>query len=317
MAALRRGKHVYCEKPLTHSVWEARTLAQTARAQKVATQMGNQGQAGEGPRRVREYIQAGAIGTVREVHHWTDRPLGWWAQGIDRPGERPPVPDHLDWDLWLGPAPERPYHPAYHPFAWRGWWDFGTGALGDMGCHAMDPIFRALDLRHPITVEASSTECFPETAPLASMVHFTFAAGEGRPRVKLNWYDGGLKPRPPDALEPGMTLGTNGVIYVGDEGVLFNETLLPKERRESFTPPPKTLPRSPGHHREWIDACKGGAPAGACFDFAGPLTEAVLLGNVAIRIRKKLCWDPEKLEITNVPEANPYLRRAYRKGWEG
>ena len=242
MMAMRMGKHVYCEKPLTHTIYEARKLAEAAREHKVATQMGNSGQASEATRRTAEYLADGAIGPVREVHVWTDRPLGWWPQGIARPQGTPPVPATLDWDLWLGPAPKRAYHSAYLPFVWRGWRDFGTGALGDMGCHAFDPIFRALHLGHPTSVVASSTALNKETYPLASMVHYQFPARGDWPEVKLTWYDGGLKPDWPDGFGEGNRLGGNGTMYVGDKGVLIGgrrdlPTLLPESRRDEYEPP--------------------------------------------------------------------------------
>jgi len=303
MAAIKRGKHVYCEKPLTHSVYEARMVAQAAREHKVATQMGNQGQASEQTRLMCEYIWAGAIGPVREVHVWTDRPLRglsdvYWPQGVGRPEETPPVPDTLDWNLWLGPAPERPYHPAYVPFSWRGWWDFGTGALGDIGCHSIDPIWRALKLNAPLSVEASCTLVNNETYPVASMVTYHFGARGDMPPVKLTWYDGGLRPPRPEGLEDNQQFGDNGTLFVGDKGKMFGYMVIPESRRKEFGKPPQVLERSPGHHQEWIDACKGGKPAGSNFDHAGPLAEAVLLGNVALRpaIKEKLTrltllWD--------------------------
>jgi predicted dehydrogenase len=327
MAAIKRGKHVYCEKPLTHSVYEARKVAEAAREHKVATQMGNQGQASENTRLICEYIWDGAIGPVREVHVWTDRPLRglnavYWPQGIDRPEETPPVPDTLDWDLWLGPAPFRPYHPAYLPFKWRGWWDFGTGALGDIGCHALDPVFRALKLGHPVSVEAVSTLVNNETYPVASVVHYQFPARGDMPAVKLTWYDGGLRPPRPDELEDDRQMGTGGVLFIGDKGKMLGEKLIPEARMNEYGKPPKVLPRSPGHHQEWIEACKGSKPAGSNFDHAGPLAEVVLLGNVALRPelkekmnRTKLLWDGPNLEITNIAEANKFLQRRYRQGW--
>jgi predicted dehydrogenase len=337
MMAMRMGKHVYCEKPLTHTIVEARTLAEAAREHKVATQMGNSGQAAEGTRRNAEYIADGAIGPVREVHVWTDRPLGWWPQGIARPTDTPPTPATLDWDLWLGPAPQRPYHSAYLPFVWRGWRDFGTGALGDMGCHAFDPVFRALRLGHPTSVSASSTELNSETYPSASMVHYDFPARDDWPPVRLTWYDGGLKPTWPDGAGPAQRLGSGGVMYVGDKGVLLTgqrnvPTLWPESRQHEYEPPAKSLARSIGHHAEWIEACKGGPPAGADFQFASLVTQVVLLGNIALRIddgstsgrRRRsrspeplgqLEWDGENMKITNVPEANQYLHREYRQGW--
>jgi predicted dehydrogenase len=326
MAAIKRGKHVYCEKPLTHSVYEARKIAEAARKYKVATQMGNQGQADERPRLMCEYIWDGAIGPVREAHVWTDRPLKglnavYWPQGVERPKEKPPVPDTLDWDLWLGPTPWRPYHPAYLPFTWRGWWDFGTGALGDIGCHALSPVFKALKLGHPTSVDAASTLVNTETYPVASVVDYQFPARGDMPPVKLTWYDGGMRPRRPDELEG--QIGTNGALFIGDKGKMLGERLIPEARRKEYGKPPKVLPRSPGHHQEWIEACKGGKPAGSNFpDHAGILAEVVLLGNVALRPelqeevnRTKLLWDGPNLKITNVPEANKYLKRKYRQGW--
>ena len=327
VAAIKRGKHVYCEKPLTHSVYEARKVAEAARKYKVATQMGNQGQASEGTRLMCEYIWDGAIGPVREVHVWTDRPLRglnsvYWPQGVERPTETPSVPKTLDWDLWLGPAPNRPYHPAYLPFKWRGWWDFGTGALGDIGCHSIDPIFRALKLGHPTSVEAASTLVNKETYPVASVVNYQFPARGDMPPVKLSWYDGGMRPRRPDELEDGRRLGTGGVLFVGDKGKMLGERLIPESRMKEYKKPPQMIPRSPGHSEEWIQACKGGKPAGSNFDHAGPLAEVVLLGNVALRPELKekmnqtrLLWDGPNLKITNIPEANKFLRREYREGW--
>jgi predicted dehydrogenase len=311
--AIEMGKHVYVQKPLTHSVWEARQLAELARRHKVATQMGNQGQAEEGLRVLCEYLWAGAIGPVREVHVWTNRPI--WPQAIERPKGEVPVPPTLDWNLWLGVAPERPYNPAYHAFKWRGWLDFGTGALGDIGCHSFAPIQRALKLGPPITVEAVSSPLFKETYPAASIVRYRFPAREDMPAVKLTWYDGGLKPPRPELLEDERELGEGGTIYIGDKGVIYNGRLLPESRMREYPPPPKTLPRSPGHYREWLLACKGGAPAGSNFDVSGPQAETVLLGNIALLTKKKLQWDPANLQITNVPEANAYLRRNYREGW--
>ncbi len=328
MAAIKRGKHVYCEKPLTHSVYEARMIAEAAREHKVATQMGNQGQAGEETRLLREYIWDGAIGPVREAHIWTDRPLNglnkvYWPQGVDRPTDTPKPPDTLDWDLWLGPAPQRPYNPAYLPVVWRGWWDFGTGALGDIGCHALDPVFRVLKLGHPTSVEAICTLVNKETYPVASVVHYQFPARGEQPAVKLTWYDGGMRPPRPDELEDDRQMGTNGALFIGDKGKMLNGRLIPESKMSEYKKPDQTIPRSPGHHIEWIEACKGGKPAGSNFpDHAGLLAQAVLLGNVALRPelkermnRTKLMWDGENMKITNVPEANQFLMREYREGW--
>ncbi|MBI4606845.1 MAG: Gfo/Idh/MocA family oxidoreductase [Planctomycetes bacterium] len=327
MAAIKLGKHVYCEKPLTHSVLEARKVAEAARERKVATQMGNQGQASEETRRLCEAVWAGAIGPVREAHVWTDRPSQglfneYWPQGVDRPKDQPAAPETLDWDLWLGPAPSRPYHPAYLPFRWRGWWDFGTGALGDIGCHALDPVFRALKLGHPLSVQASSTRVNVETFPLGSMVTYQFPARGDMPPAKVVWYDGGLRPPRPEALPDGEPMGDNGRLIVGDQGFILGNRLYPEARRSEVGDVPKTLPRSPGHYREWIEAAKGGKPTGSSFDWAGPLAEVVLLGNVALRVqlrekltRAKLLWDPAGFKVTNLPEANEHLHSPYREGW--
>jgi predicted dehydrogenase len=327
MAAIRLGKHVYCEKPLTYSVLEARKVAEAAREHKVATQMGNQGQASEETRRLCEFVWDGAIGKVHEAHVWTDRPSRglfeeYWPQGVDRPKDTPAVPATLDWDLWLGPAPARPYHPAYLPFRWRGWWDFGTGALGDIGCHALDPVFRALKLGAPTSVEAASSRVNAETFPLASMVTYRFPARGDMPQVKLVWYDGGLRPPRPEGLEDGDEMGENGRLLVGDKGFIIGNRLYPASRRKEYQEPARTIPRSIGHYEEWIVAAKGGPPAGSNFDWAGPLAEAVLLGNVALRVglreklvRANLRWDPAAFKITNVAEANEFLHRPYRQGW--
>jgi len=330
MAAIKRGKHVYCEKPLTRTVYEARALAKAAREHKVATQMGNQGMAFEGNRLINEWLWDGAIGPVREAHVWSDRPTHsgkmplYWDQGIERPKDQPPLPASLDWDLWLGPAPWRPYHPVYSHFRWRGWWDFGSGGLGDMGIHNIAPVFPALKLAAPTCVYASSTAVFEETLPLASCVHYEFPARGDMPPVKLHWYDGGLLPPRPEELDDGRELPRDdGILFVGDKGKMLVEgwggrspRLIPEKRMQEYRRPPKTLPRSVGHHREWLEACKRGTPTRSSFDFAGPLTEAVLLGTVCVRVGgHKLVWDSENLKVTNLPEANKYLHYEYRKGW--
>lgn len=327
MEAMKRGKHVFTQKPLTHTVFEAKALAKAAKQYKVATQMGNQGQAADGPRRLREMIWDGVIGPIREVHVWTDRPNNglfriYWPQGVQRPADTPAVPDYLDWDVFIGPAPMRPFNPAYHPFKWRGWWDFGTGALGDIGCHSLDPIFRALKLKYPTSVQAVSTLVNKETYPSGSIVQYEFPARGEMPPVKLTWYDGGLRPMLIPDLEPGMKMGEGGTLYVGDKGKILNDKILPASLRESYKAPAPYIPSSPGHEEEWILACKGGAPAGSDFEWAGPLTETVLLGNIAIRneVKEKvggevMKWDPEKFSFTNMPEADQFLHCEYRKGW--
>lgn len=328
MMAIKMGKHVYCEKPLTRTVYEARAVAKAAREAKVATQMGNQGMAFEGNRLINEWLWDGAIGPVREVHAWSDRPTHngklFWAQGVDRPTETPPVPATLDWDLWLGPAPYRPYHPAYVPFKWRGWWDFGSGGLGDMGIHNLAPVFSAMKLTAPVSVHSSSTLFNNETLPLASIVHYEFPAHGDMPPVKLHWYDGGMLPPRPDELEDERELSReDGLIFAGDEGKMYVEgwggnspRLIPEAKMKAYKRPPKTLPRSIGHHKEWIQACKKGTSTRSNFDFAGPLTEAVLLGTVSVRMGgRKLIWDSANLKVTNVPEANKYIHYQYRDGW--
>src|ERR1035438_7505517 len=348
MEAIKRGKHVYCEKPLTHSVWEARRLASAAHEAKVATQMGNQGQASADTRRLCEFVWAGAIGQVSEAHIWTDRPSNglfneYWPQGVPRPKDTPPVPETLDWDLWLGPAPSRPYNPAYLPFKWRGWWDFGTGALGDIGCHAMDPVFRALKLGAPLSIQAASTRVNEETYPLGSIVTYQFparpaapqannchvkgltgAAGGGvaMPPCKLTWYDGGLRPPRPEGLPDGKKMGDNGRLLIGDNGFILGNEVYPASRANKTDRIPKTIPRSADHYQEWIAACKGGKAAGSNFDWAGPLAESVLLGNVALRSQlredltlMKLLWDGPSLKFSNSEAATKFLRREYRTGW--
>ena len=330
MMAIKLGKHVYCEKPLTRTVFEARALAKAAREARVATQMGNQGMAFEGNRLLNEWIWDGAIGAVREVHVWSDRPTHqgkkplWWAQGVDRPTDTPPVPKTLEWDLWLGPASYRPYNPAYVPFAWRGWWDFGSGGLGDMGVHNLAPVFSALKLGSPTSVHASSTLVYEETLPLASIVHYEFPARGDMPAVKLHWYDGGMVPARPDELEDSRELNReDGIIFVGDHGKILvegwggeNPRLIPEGKMQAYNQPPKTLPRSIGHHKEWIEACKGNGPTRSNFEFAGPLTEALMLGTISVRLGgKKLYWDPIGFKVTNSTEATALLHYQYREGW--
>ncbi len=328
MAAMRRGKHVYVQKPLTRLVSEARALTEAARKYKVVTQMGNQGHSGNGVRDICEWIWAGVIGEVREVHAWTNRPV--WPQGIDRPKGEDPVPDTLDWDLWIGPAPMRPYvKGVYNPFSWRGWWDFGGGALADMACHVLDPVFWALKLKYPVSVEASCTPVNNETFPLASIVHYEFPAREDMPAVKVHWYDGGLKPERPEALEINRPLNqeSSNVLFIGSKGVLRcgeyggGPQLLPYERMREFSrnKPPQTLERiKTSHEGNWLEACKTGGKATSNFDYSGPFTEMVTMGNLAIRpenVGKKLLWDGENMRVTNDDKANEYVQMHYREGW--
>lgn len=309
--AMKLGKHVYCEKPLTHSVYEARVCAETAAKHKVATQMGTQIHAGDNYRRVVEIIQAGTIGKVTEVHVWVGK--GWG--GGERPTQTPPVPENLHWDLWLGPAPKRDYHPTYLPANWRRWWDFGGGTLGDMACHYMDLPFWALKLRHPTTVAAEGPTVHPETCPLGLKVFYEFPARGDLPACKLTWYDEKLIPREVD----GHKVPGDGVMFVGDKGHMFADyggyKLYPEEQFKDFEAPKQTIPRSIGHHAEWLKACKDGSPTTCNFDYSGALTEAVLLGNVAYRAKQKLEWDAVSLKCPNCPAADQFLRRAYREGW--
>jgi len=327
MTAIKMGKHVYCEKPLTRTVREARAVAEAAAEAGVATQMGNQGMAFEGNRLINEWIWDGAIGPVREVHAWSDRPTHngelFWAQGVDRPKDTPAVPSTLDWDLWLGPAPERPYHQAYHPGVWRCWWDFGCGMMGDRGAHTLDPVFWALKLGHPTSVEAASLELNPDTHPIASIVTYRFPARGDLPPVKLTWYDGLRAPRPME-LEDGRQLGNveGGALFKGNKGKLMagvygeGARLIPESRMKEYEPPSKTIPRVPdSHEQDWVRACKEGRPAGADFEYSGLLTEVCLLGNVARRVDARIEWDPVNMKVTNMPEANKYVRTQYREGW--
>ena len=326
MMAIKMGKHVFCQKPLTHSVYEARRLAEAAREHKVATQMGIQGHCTEQTRLICEWVWAGLLGPVRELIYWTDRPL--WPQGMDRPEGSDAVPAGLDWDVWLGPAPHRPFKAKYDqgplkgknvylPFVWRGWWDFGTGALGDIGCHAWATAFWALNLKYPTSIEAVTSPVNNEAAPAWSVITYEFPARGKLPPVKLTWYDGGKIPPRLKDLEPGREMGKNARVIVGDNAAIFNGRIIPETKMKDLlqTPVPKTIPRSPGVYKEWIRACKGGEPAPANFAFSGPLAEAVLAGNLAVRTGKKILWDGANMRCTNVPEANQYVRREYRKGW--
>jgi len=324
MTAMKMGKHVFVQKPLTHTVKEAQMLAEAAKKYNIISQMGNQGHAGEGGRLMNEWIWDGAIGDVREVHVWTNRPI--WPQGIDAPKEIPSVPSTLDWNLWLGPAPFRPYHPAYAPFNWRGWWDYGTGALGDMGAHLIDHPFWALNLGYPKTVQASSTRFTEDSYPLAEMVTYEFPARGAMPPVKLIWFDGGIAPPRPVEMEAGRKMGDSGggVLFLGDTGIVMcstyggNPRLVPETRMQEYTRPEKTIPRSPGIQAEWIQAIKDGKKSTTDFSYSSKLTIMMLLANIAVRMQEhnmKLEWDGEKMEFTNLPEANAFLHKEYRPGW--
>jgi predicted dehydrogenase len=325
--AMRMGKHVYCQKPLTHSVHEARVMAETAAKYGVATQMGNQAHAGEPIRRAVELVRAGIIGPVHEVHTWTNRPI--WPQGMREAAAPKPVPSTLDWDLWLGPAPWREYGDGYVPFQWRGWWDFGTGALGDMACHIMDMAYWALDLKAPSTVEAASEGGNAQSPPWWSTITYEFPArGDQRP-VKFLWYDGYRGPNgkespqnlPPAEILEGEDPKRWGTVLVGEKGKMFfnrgrtDWLIKPESIFDSFAAPPMTLPRVENEDVEWVSACKGGPAALSNFGYAGPFTEMVLLGNVAIRVGKKVQWDAKNMSCPNAPEADKFLRREYREGW--
>jgi predicted dehydrogenase len=309
--AMKLGKHVYCEKPLAHSLHEVRMMAEVAAEKKVVTQMGNQLHSSENVIGPVEILKAGVLGRVKEVHSWSDKAF---APG-DRPKDAPACPEALDWDLWLGPAPERPYHPSYVPFHWRGWWDFGTANLGDMACHILDPIVWGLGLGAVSTVEAEGPAPHPESGPPWRIVKYEFAASP----VKLTWYDGGK--RPPAELHPGATLPGQGSIVVGEKASMLlihgGGFKMLGAAAEGFTPPARTLPRpaNSDHHGDWIQAIKTGGKAGSNFAYAAVLTEIPHVGNVAHRVGKKLEWDSKSLKATNSPEADRFIRRDYRKGW--
>jgi len=322
--AMRMGKHVYCEKPLCWSIAEARLMARTARKHKVATQMGTQGMAMARARAGVEVVRSGAIGPVREMHVWTDRAKGWWPQGVARPKGKPAVPNGLAWDLWLGVAPQRPYHPAYLPFKWRGWKDFGTGAIGDMGIHNAAMVWLGLKLGLPTAVEPVKTSGLTdETFPLWSTLRFEFPARGKQPPVTMHWYDGGKKPSAKLIGGRHKVVG-NGAILVGAKGTLYSSgwtgaawNLLPREKFPNYKPPAPSLPRTTGHHAEWLAACKGGRATLCNFiDFAAPLSEVMLLGCLAQRVGKRIEWDPAAMKATNCPEAAALVTRQYRKGWE-
>ncbi len=336
MMAIQRGKHVYCQKPLTHSIWEARQLNLASRKYGVATQMGNQGHSHEGNRKLCEMIWSGAIGEIREVHSWTNRPI--WPQGMNRPAGSDPVPANLDWDLWIGPAAMRPFKASwpdsekptnkrggvYHPFAWRGWWDFGCGALGDMGCHVLDGPNWALKLNNPTSVEiVESSELFSESAPQWSILKYEFPARGAMPPVTLKWYDGGKLPERPSEMEA-KKLPESGSLFFGSKGKIISDTygenlsLLPESKMKDYVKPPQSIPRIPNNNSyfDWIRAAKGGVPACSRFEVSGPFTEMVLLGNLTLRAGKKIEWDAKNMRAKNAPETAAFIRPKYRQGWE-
>ena len=347
-AAMDLGKHVYVQKPLCWSVHEARHLAKKAAEKKVVTQMGNQGHSQDGARRAQEYLMAGAIGEIREVHVWTNRPLAFWPQGIPRPepltrdparlgwgnsalmsrlanamtGEYP-VPDTLSWELFLGVAPDVPYHPVYHPFNWRGWVDWGQGALGDMGAHLIDHPVWALKLGLPTVIETTSTPFNGVSYPNATTTYYEFPARDGMPPVKLVWYDGGLTPPRPEELGEEALNGEGGVLYIGSSGKLIQETygrnprLLPAERHNAYGPAAERLPRVPhqAHEMNWVNAIKGKDEISSPFSYAAHLTEIMLLGVVSLRAKAKLHYDGASMRVTNNAAANEFLTRTYRQGY--
>jgi hypothetical protein len=353
LAAMQLGKHVYTQKPLTHDIYEARILTEAAKKYKVVTQMGNQGGSGDGVRRTQELVASGLIGDVTEVKCWTNRPV--WPQGIPTPSGKFDVPKELNWDLWIGPAKMIDYNPAYLPFNWRGWWAFGTGALGDMACHIMDPVFRCLPILYPSSVECSVASIWqgmwddttnPDSCPPSTIIHLSYPRTDGKPgEIKVSWHDGGLLPERPDELLPEEAFGNwdGGVLFIGTKGKLLadcygaNPRLLPTKLMKQTTLPAETLPRVPeGHYLQWVNACiagYGNAKTSSPFEFAGPFTESILIGNLAIRSwmmknpnlkgwedkylgRKKLLWDAKKMQITNFEPANQFVKREYREGWK-
>ncbi|HUT09967.1 MAG TPA: Gfo/Idh/MocA family oxidoreductase [Thermoguttaceae bacterium] len=309
LMAMRMGKHCFCQKPMTHSIYEARLMGQVAREKKLATQMGNQGTAGGGLRKAAALMRAGAVGTVKEVHVWTNRPI--WPQGGPRPEPESP-PESLEWDLWLSAAPERPYGKGYHPFAWRGWWDFGTGALGDMACHEMNMPYMGLDLRDPISVQAVTSGHNKDSFPKWSIITYEFPANDWRPGLKMVWWDGGK--RPPEDLFGGQQPKGSSLI-VGDKGLINGGELV------GGTPMEVQYPESPGHFDEWTRAIRGGEPAMSNFpDYASGLTETVLLGNLAVWVAndgegEKVLWDAKNMKCTNIQGLESLIKPTYRKGY--
>ncbi len=337
LLALHHGKHVYCEKPLTHNIWEARVIREAAAKTKLATQMGNQNHASDNFRRVIELVRTNAIGPVTEVHVWVSR--AWGLQSVedakkyenhpafkdemvgltDRPKEVMKAPAHLDWDLWLGPAPERPFHSVYVPGPkWYRWWDFGNGTMSDLGSHWNDLPFWALQLKAPISVEAKGPTPHLEIAPASMQAIYEFPARDNLPPVRLTWYQGTMKPEMWTTKK--IPQWANGILFIGSKGMILADAskhvLLPEKDFEGFQRPEPFLEKSPGHYAEWIHACKTGAPTLSNFEYAGWLTESNHLGNVAFRAGQKLLWDADRMKATNCPEADAFIRREYRKGWK-
>lgn len=326
--AMRAGKHVYCEKPLTHNIWEARYVAGVARATGVATQMGNQGHADDSTREMVEVILDGAIGPVREVHAWVSNSR--WNPGLTgRPADSPAAPAGLNWDLWLGPRETRPFHTAYFPVAWRDFWAFGGSNIADFACHDLNVACWALDLHAPTSVEFHPVgRMDDEIAPHGCIGYYQFGSRGEQPPVRIVWYDGGARPPLPEALPTGESLPRRGQLFVGDKGIIASSLvstrdasrsgpqLLPESLGAEYTRPEPTLPRSKGHHRDWLDACKGGPPAGSNFEYGARLTEIALLGALALRSQRRIDWDASAMKAKGFPEADALIREAARSGWE-
>lgn len=319
--SMRAGKHIYCEKPLAHNIWETRYLARLARETGLATQMGNQGQSSEGIRQTVEYLQDGAIGTVREIHVWPR--WGRYNPGLTKwPEAGRPVPAGMNWDLWLGPREPRPFHPAYAPYSWRDFWAFGGGPLADFACHDMNAAFWAFDLQTPTRVQACSTgSIHADVTEPGAIIYYEFPVSGRQAALPLTWYHGGLKPAAPEALG-NFPMPDRGTLFVGDKGVIQTSSsgsaprLFPESRRASYRKPDPILPRSNGHHRDWLDACKGGPPAGSNFERGARLTELAHIGTLALRTRRIIEWDAQNMRAKGVPEADAFIRESYRKGWE-
>lgn len=356
LAAMQLGKHVYTQKPLTHDIYEARILTEAAKKYKVVTQMGNQGASGDGVRRMKELYQSGLIGDVKEVHAWTNRPI--WPQGVPKPTGNHPVPKELDWNLWLGTAKYEEFNPAYVPFNWRGFWAYGTGALGDMACHVMDPIYRILPILYPESAECSISDQWTgmnqeanyiDSCPMSSIIHLVYPRTDNKGKIKVSWYDGGLLPQRPEELKPDEAFGSwdGGVLFIGTKGKILadcygaNPRFLPLSKNDSAKAIKQTIARVPdgmeGHYQQWVNACLAGYgkhELSSPFEYAGPFTESILMGNLAIRSamyidpsvsgwgktkyvgRKKLLWDAKNMKITNFDAANQFVKREYRDGWK-
>ena len=319
---MRAGKHVYCEKPLTHNIWEAHQVAKIAKETGVATQMGNQGHSKEGIRQTCEWIWDGVIGPVREAHAWVGAGR-WNKQLTGRPTETPPVPAGVNWDMWLGPREPCPYHPAYTPVTWRDFWAFGSGALGDFGCHDLDAACWALDLHEPLSVESRPAgNMDADIAPHGEICYYEFGPRGDKPPVKVTWYDGGLKPPCPEEIPEGTALPSRGALFVGDKGRMLCDgaggqpRLLPYEKTSSYQRPAESIPRSKGHHRDWLDACKGGPPASSNFEYGARLVQLVLLGILSLRTGKKIFWDAANMKARGLPQADAFIKEQYRQGWE-